>query len=289
MQSGIRPEFTSSVRCAVWPHQLLPASRFVSRGISEKSRCSSKTGSLGDGGSRVSLRDLQSGAHVDADAHLCCRHRTMSAAQTRIWLFAALVMSELALSADLPTTLPADPTHGMVLFLKRCSACHGRHAWGDGPREIPALAGQHENYLTDQLRQFADGRRPDSQTHGPAMEETLRQPDVNRVQALNDLTSFLTQAARNPQPEYGETEALTQGKRSYERACISCHGPDGGGSERQRIPAIGGQHYSYLASRLRAIAAGLSAHPASLDFMPVKEQLALADYVSRLDYLRGGR
>jgi len=34
-----------------------------------------------------------------------------------------------------------DLQHGMVLYLKHCAGCHGRRAWGDGPREIPSSQG----------------------------------------------------------------------------------------------------------------------------------------------------
>jgi cytochrome c553 len=173
----------------------------------------------------------------------------------------------------------------MVLFLKRCAACHGRHAWGDGLREIPALAGQREAYLIEQLERFANGQRPGSETHGPVMRESLMPADVNRLQAIRDLTSYLTHAARNPEPEEGPGKVLLLGRQSYEAACISCHGEEGGGNEPEVTPAIGGQHFSYLAARLRDFGAGHATHP-SMPALATVQQLALADYTARLSYLR---
>lgn len=203
------------------------------------------------------------------------------------WAFTAAVTSLAGAQQGLSPTssLTPDPQHGMVLFLKRCAGCHGRHGWGDGPREIPALAGQGERYLTEQLERFVSGQRPGSEMHGPAMRESTQPPDVNRAQAIADLSSYLTQAPRDPQPEYRQKEALALGKRSYERACQSCHRDQGAGNDGQWIPAIGGQHYSYVASRLHEFSSGRMSHPPGMAELTPEVQQALADYVSRLSYL----
>ncbi len=198
---------------------------------------------------------------------------------------AAVVLGGEQLMTSPTSSLSPDPEHGMVLFLKRCAACHGHHAWGDGPREIPALAGQGANYLTEQLERFIRGERPGSEMHGPSMQESTQPPDVNRAQAIRDLTSYLTQAAHNPQPEHGQADALALGKRSYERSCISCHGEQGAGNDEQRVPAIGGQQYSYLASRLHGFASGRMLHTPGLAPLAARDQQGLADYISRLSYL----
>jgi cytochrome c553 len=178
-----------------------------------------------------------------------------------------------------------DPEHGKVLFLKRCAACHGRHAWGDGLREIPTLAGQRENYLIEQLERFAKGQREGSKMHGPVMRESLTPPDVNRVQAIRDLTSYLARAARNPEPEEGQAKTPSLGKQIYEKTCTRCHGEEGGGNDEQRVPAIGGQHYSYVAARLEDVANGHVNHPLTPE-LAINERQAVADYTSRLSYLR---
>ncbi len=176
----------------------------------------------------------------------------------------------------------------MILYLQHCTACHGRHAWGDGPREIPVLAGQHESYLIKQLVHFVSGARQGSEMHGSAMHETLQPSDLDRAQAFRDLAAYLARAPHNPEPEHGEGPALKLGERDYTRGCTGCHGSDGAGSDREAIPAIGGQGYSYLLSQLRSFMSGRLAHPAVADSpvaLSVQEQSAVADYVSRLSYL----
>jgi cytochrome c553 len=181
-----------------------------------------------------------------------------------------------------------DAEHGRVLYLKHCSRCHSSHGWGDGPREIPALAGQWENYLIEQLACFATGDRNGSVMHGPVMHEILQPPDLMRAQAIGDLAAYLSRAGRNPQPEHAEGRSLALGKRTYSKACSACHGSDGAGSGKGAIPAIGGQHYGYLLAQLSGFASGLRGHSLSADAVSSlsdEEQQAVADYASRLTYL----
>ncbi len=186
---------------------------------------------------------------------------------------AAEVASEASLQA-------ADPQHGRILYLEHCQACHGARAWGDGPREIPALAGQRAAYLEEQLRRFATGARPGSDMHGPAMRDTLRATDVNRPPAIRDLATFLAQAAAPAQVEQGEGGGLPAGKRAYLRVCAGCHGEDGSGAA-EATPRIGGQHFRYLLARLREFG---TVHAGQLadSGLSAAEQESVADYLSRL-------
>jgi cytochrome c553 len=155
----------------------------------------------------------------------------------------------------------ADGSHGRILYLKHCAGCHRPHPWGDGPRGIPALAGQRENYLLEQLARFVTGERAGSPLHGSAMHDTLQRPDLSRPQALADLAAYIAGAARNPEPEHAEHPPAARAKALYAQACSTCHGSDGAGNERAAVPAIGGQHYSYLLAQLDGFAAGHRAHP----------------------------
>ena len=179
-----------------------------------------------------------------------------------------------------------DPRHGQILYFKHCPACHGQHAWGDGPREIPALAGQRPSYLLEQLARFATGERAGSTMHGPAMHDTLQPPDINRPQALTDLAAFLAAAARNPHPERVATTVA--GATLYARACSQCHGSEGAGSDREAVPAIGGQQQGYLRGQLTEISAGHRAHPPFAEgavALTAAELRACADYAAGLSFL----
>jgi cytochrome c553 len=53
----------------------------------------------------------------------------------------------------------AVPASGASLFQRNCAMCHGAGAQGSNTDPIPALAGQHYDYLLIQLKSFARGHR----------------------------------------------------------------------------------------------------------------------------------
>jgi cytochrome c553 len=178
--------------------------------------------------------------------------------------------------------LTPDAAHGRILYLKHCTGCHGKHAWGDGPKAIPALAGQREFYLIEQLAQFTTHER-----NNALMSESTHPADVNRPQAFRDVAAYLAQAMRNPRADHEEGSPTSAGAKIYARGCAVCHGKSGAGSDSEPIPAIGGQHYEYLLLQLQNFAAG---HRDRVDLPAVnfaaglspKEQQNVADYISRL-------
>ena len=204
------------------------------------------------------------------------------AASSIFLAWCANAVPQVAVSA--PSSEP-DVQHARILYLKHCAACHGNRAWGDGPRAIPALAGQGEAYLLEQLERFASGQRHGTPDHGPAMLETLKAPDLSYPQAMHELARYLAQAERNPRPDHGDGRALEAGRRAYERACLSCHGAGatGGGS----VPRLAGQHVRYLNSQLADFGAqrGDVVNPQLVQphgVVGAEEQRAVADYLSRL-------
>lgn len=58
---------------------------------------------------------------------------------------------------------------GASAFVSQCAGCHGASGRGDPNRMLPALAGQHAAYLERQLRDTADGRRPNMSPQHRAM------------------------------------------------------------------------------------------------------------------------
>jgi cytochrome c553 len=49
---------------------------------------------------------------------------------------------------------------GASLFAGSCASCHGTRAEGNLARRVPRLAGQHPEYLDEQLHDALEGRRP---------------------------------------------------------------------------------------------------------------------------------
>jgi cytochrome c553 len=60
---------------------------------------------------------------------------------------------------------------GAAIYAAQCASCHGANAEGNGTKEIPRLAGQHAAYLSRQIYDAVDGRRPPlSKTHAKRFE-----------------------------------------------------------------------------------------------------------------------
>jgi cytochrome c553 len=59
-----------------------------------------------------------------------------------------------------PSASAATLTTGRDSYGRLCQSCHGPRAEGDGATRVPRLAGQHIEYLSQQLADAAEGRRP---------------------------------------------------------------------------------------------------------------------------------
>jgi cytochrome c553 len=71
-----------------------------------------------------------------------------------------------AYATQLPGEAPHDMgdgsqiSRGSMVYARRCTSCHGTSGEGDNENAIPHLAGQHYEYLTRQIYDALDGRRP---------------------------------------------------------------------------------------------------------------------------------
>jgi cytochrome c553 len=215
------------------------------------------------------------------------------------WLILVAAMAPLACEAQSAATLSMlqkglalkpDLQSGEHLYIQYCSTCHQRGGWGNGPREVPALAGQQDSYLLEQLLQFSNLERKKDEMH-----EVVAKPEIDSPQSLRDVSAYIASRPRNPRSDRGDGAQLLAGERVYAQSCVICHGKNGEGNRDDLIPAIGGQQYGYLLVRLRnfvkqhgAVERG-SLEPAVINLLaglsPAELQ-AVADYVSRLPALQ---
>ena len=54
---------------------------------------------------------------------------------------------------------PGDPKKGEKFYRRECASCHGRHGEGDWKKHVPALTGQHPQYLLRQIDKIRKGKR----------------------------------------------------------------------------------------------------------------------------------
>lgn len=60
---------------------------------------------------------------------------------------------------------------GRMIYQGRCASCHGENGEGNGAKEVPRLAGQHAAYLSRQIYDAVEHRRPAlSATHAARLK-----------------------------------------------------------------------------------------------------------------------
>ncbi len=139
-----------------------------------------------------------------------------------------------------------------------CAACH----MADGNSQLPAnpkIAGQHEDYLFKQLREFKgwNGNPPvrENAIMG-GMVAALEEPDMRA------LAKYFASFELQPEPAKN-LETIELGQQIWRAgiaskgvpACAACHGPAGAGLPAQ-YPRIAGQFAEYTEAQLKAFRDG---------------------------------
>lgn len=171
---------------------------------------------------------------------------------------------------------------GARLYAERCARCHGTNATGDAETVTPSLAGQATSYLVRELVDMAESNRPVSEMH-----RLLAQPELTSAQAIRDVTSYAASLPRLMKPQVGNGQALPLGQRVYETICLQCHGPQAEGDATAFVPALQGQHYSYLLMQTRQmpVSHGYDLGVETLERfedLTLEELAAVSDYISRI-------
>jgi cytochrome c553 len=167
-----------------------------------------------------------------------------------------------------------DPAKGKTYAETICVACHGLEGMSAQqpevyPEGLPYLAGQGEDYLAKQLRDFQSGARTTNAVMA-GMASTVPPEDVINVAAwyatqkhdtkLLPQTEDETKLALEPLDE----AAMARGKQLWRAgdaargipACSGCHGQHAEGLPAQ-YPALAGQYAPYLLHQLKFFASGV--------------------------------
>ena len=172
------------------------------------------------------------------------RLRLVGAASVQLALLAVALSIPNAHGAERSSKARGD----IQAKLDYCKDCHGRSAQGfHGYFPIPRLAGQHPEYLKNQLQAFIEHRRTNNimfnvaHSLSPAMMDALA-------------ADF---RALNPPPLGGGPRRLVPaGEKIFQNgvpeanvaACGACHGPEAQGIGE--IPRLAGQLPDYLYNKL---------------------------------------
>jgi cytochrome c553 len=130
-----------------------------------------------------------------------------------------------------------------------CAACHGERGNSRNP-EWPKLAGQHPNYLAQQLRDFKSGTRK-NEVMSP-IAAPLSEADIADIAEFYSIQKREMGMADPGLVEAGERLYRGGNATTGVPACMACHGPAGAGNPAAGFPALSSQHAAYTRNQLRA-------------------------------------
>lgn len=144
----------------------------------------------------------------------------------------------------------ADDERIATIVKDTCSLCHG--VQGEASSSIyPRLAGQHQDYIVKQLRNFREGSRQ-SDTMSD-MAKALNDDNIiglARHFASQPALSHRIPSVKQPLNAVGYYIFHKGNKFADIPACSSCHGEYGEGDAN--LPRLAGQHKRYVSSQLKA-------------------------------------
>lgn len=135
-----------------------------------------------------------------------------------------------------------------------CAACHGPD--GNSPADMyPKIAGQHEEYIYAQLKDFKLGQSSGGKEgrYDPVMS-AMAMPLSD--EDMKDLSAYY--AGQKMSKGMTPKDVVKEGSKLYANgdpargivACTACHGPTGTGMKLSGFPRISFQHTAYIKSSL---------------------------------------
>jgi len=164
-----------------------------------------------------------------------------------------------------------------------CAACHGTTGHSIQP-EWPHLAGQHTQYLRQQLLAYKQGERVD-----PIMTPivtALTTDMINKIAKFYALQTDTKHKHHEHNNARGESIYFHGDIKQHITACVACHGPTGKGNALANFPVLSGQQQMYLIKQLHAfkqktrhndfnhIMQDISQHMSDADIQAIAEYIA---------------
>ena len=128
-----------------------------------------------------------------------------------------------------------------------CASCHGDGGNSAKP-DVPNLAGQNAAYLLEEMRQFMDGRRRDTEFKQRLIKVLSPQEKIG-LNLYYSRQSVTHKPAANP-------ALAAKGQAIYKKECADCHEDDGRGTDK--VARVAGQQFEYLNHTLNAYRTGSS-------------------------------
>jgi cytochrome c553 len=163
-----------------------------------------------------------------------------------------------------------------------CTVCHGPEGWGTSDGNYPQIAGQQRTVIIKQLADIRARNRDNPLMYPFSMPKTLGGP-----QQVADVAAYVAELPMTPRNGVGPGNDLELGKQLYEENCVKCHGKNGEGKPKEHIPAVGGQHFNYLARQFHLIRTNRRQNADAkmvkqIEGFSPREESAVLDFTSRL-------
>lgn len=203
----------------------------------------------------------------------------------------SLLLSLLFVAGGLQAQDTPDLDRGQEIAQTICAGCHGVDGNSALP-ENPKIAGQVEEYIYKQLRDYSsiDGEEP--RRHDAVMASMvapLNDDDKRAVAAWFSSQELEPEAARNPDTiEQGQEIWRAGIKSKGVAACAACHGPAGAGMPAE-YPAIAGQYSDYTFQQLQAFREGDRANDPNSMMRDIALKMTDAEMRAVADYAAGLR
>ncbi|MFM1891666.1 MAG: hypothetical protein RLZ44_743 [Pseudomonadota bacterium] len=165
-----------------------------------------------------------------------------------------------------------------------CAACHGADGNSANP-EWPKLAGQHQDYLLKQLKEFKSGERQNALMAGQVA--ALNEQDMADLAAYFASLEGSIGEADPAQVELGQSLYRAGNSRSGVAACAACHSPTGAGNPQAKFPRLSGQHATYTAIQLKAFRSGGRANDAGQMMRNIAAKMTDAEIAAVAQYVQG--
>ncbi|MBY0561124.1 c-type cytochrome [Hyphomicrobium sp.] len=147
--------------------------------------------------------------------------------------------------------LAANPASGGTIVKDTCAACHGEAGVSVDPQQFPNLAGQTQEAIFKQLRDFQTGART-SDIMAP-IAQALTEAQTKDVAAYFAAQKPVEAVGSSPSVSANIVELAHIGAPARGiPSCYSCHGQSRSGPEE--APVLFGQSASYLEDQLKKFA-----------------------------------
>jgi cytochrome c553 len=206
----------------------------------------------------------------------------LQAIMKRLWILAATISGAIASNFGLAAgNAETGATKAVV-----CQACHGANGNSVNP-EWPSLAGLGADYISEQLKNFKDGKR-----NNPVMSPNAANLSPDDMADLGAYFDSQTNTGLEADPSYwqaGEKLYRAGDKARGIPACMACHGPTGRGNEPAKFPALRGQHSVYVVKQLNDYASGTRTTGPNGIMPTIAKRLSADDIRNLASYLQGLR